>query len=340
MNTLAPVIWKHRKDISLAIKSFGGIIRDIQNNQKKDDPHTVSKQITVSDQKTETTEITKPFQWVENRFNNFKDQLKDTIQNKIKDLQQELGDKKVEIQNGILKCGNQELGQLRVINNPNAVSNKTLTVFYNHGKGGDFKKENDELYEKLAAGNTEYKTINYVRIKQGYGQEVTTNKLIDHFKNDTTEFATVGFSGGCTSSLQQEQLMQTQGITPKSVILTAPVTHSYASVVPGANDGILKQLEDTVFNAFMAMSNQNADTKSTAWQYTCAEALQQADKMEKPSALKIFYNKGDGYYKNGSQNKEIAEYLQKRKYEAYAFEGKHKDKPYIDHVVAELLEQK
>jgi redox-regulated HSP33 family molecular chaperone len=81
--------------------------------------------------------------------------------------------------------------------------------YYADGSMRGYVECKDDLYQKLAEGNQQYKKINYVRIKQGYGQEVTTDKLINHFKGDNTEFATVGFSGGCTSALQQEKLMQT-----------------------------------------------------------------------------------------------------------------------------------
>lgn len=194
----------------------------------------------------------------------------------------------------ILKYGDTELGKLYEHTNNND-KGKTLTVFYNHGNAENYTDDLDLMARNdpnIKILKNKYQKINFVAVKQGYEQPVIAEKLIKYFKgndDNPSDFSIIGFSAGCTSSLQQEKIMKDNKITPKNIILNAPVVDGVGAIMPASTRWLMKPLESVLMNSGLGFF-----ARGGAWHWTCGEALSEANKQT-DNNLTIMYNQADEY---------------------------------------------
>ena len=193
----------------------------------------------------------------------------------------------VEHIDSILQCNGEELAK-HTHNNMNTTK-KPLTIFLNHGTGGNFKEGNTSegapqlrhLINKISKNKTQNRPINLVSVRQNAQQPVIMDKLIAHFDKEDSDYAVLGYSAGCVSAIEQAKSLNKKGKNVEKIILKAPVYN--AIPMPSAISWVLKPFENAIFSS--GLITKTPFGSKEAWQGTLNNKMKIPEHLQSKTTI-------------------------------------------------------
>jgi hypothetical protein len=189
--------------------------------------------------------------------------------------------------NNILQCNGVELA--KHTHNNMDTTKKPLTIFLNHGTGGNFKEGNTSegapqlrhLINKISKNKTQNRPINLVSVRQNAQQPVIMDKLIAHFDKEDSDYAVLGYSAGCVSAIEQANSLNEKGKNVEKIILKAPVYN--AIPMPSAISWVLKPFENVIFSS--GLITKTPFGSKEAWQGTLNNQMKIPEHLQSKTTI-------------------------------------------------------